>query len=372
MAFAAMYAMAKAARIESFSTSTWSSSRCRLDLGWRAVPQMIGSPVPVLLELLVVVVVHLAGLVTPRLWSCTVDGQVSGFWFWSEVAVRLTSSSGLSSLTGGGTGTRRSCRASWSWSMPSSGSSDRGPGPGPCGTRGTSPSSAPGRTRASPSPHAPVCRRPHIWRQYVAALSGNWCARRRLRYVCSPAGRPLHGQVPGSRAPVLALREAQTLRSPLWKKPGMSRPSPPSPREARRSATIAASAGLGGASVMAGRTLWSPPQGDLREGGVVHRRTTHSESRTSLGGRPWGPGIFRRALCPRDGPGAGFRGVAGACLSTCRSSPRGLRCPRGGGVDRAGVLAVSVTASEEPCVSTLWRAGARIRDPPSPPDMAIE
>ena len=35
LAFAAMYAMAKAARIESFSTSTWSSSRCRLDLGWR-------------------------------------------------------------------------------------------------------------------------------------------------------------------------------------------------------------------------------------------------------------------------------------------------------------------------------------------------
>ena len=59
---------------------------------------MIGGPVPVLPELLAVVAVRLAGQGDARLWSCTVDGQVSGFWVWSEVAVRLISSSALSSL----------------------------------------------------------------------------------------------------------------------------------------------------------------------------------------------------------------------------------------------------------------------------------
>ena len=57
---------------------------------------------------------------------------------------------------------------------------------------------------------------------------------------------------------------------------------------------IAASAGyLGGASARDGRTLWSPPQGDLHEEGV-HRRATYSEGRTSLSRRLCAPRIFRR------------------------------------------------------------------------------
>ena len=78
-----------------------------------AVPQTIGSPVPVLLELLVVVVVHLAGLGDALSMVLHLSmSQMSGFGFWSEVAVHLISSSGLSSPTGGGIDTRRSCRAS--------------------------------------------------------------------------------------------------------------------------------------------------------------------------------------------------------------------------------------------------------------------
>ena len=147
-------------------------------------------PVPVLLELLVAVVVHLAGLHHANVNRLVAVGQEDvRLWFWSEVAVRLDLQLRVELPNRRRYRHGRSCRAPRSWSMPSSGSSYRGPGPGPCGIRGRSPSSAPGRTRASPSPHAPVCRRPRIGRQCVAALSGSWCARRRLRCV-SPAGRP--------------------------------------------------------------------------------------------------------------------------------------------------------------------------------------
>ena len=137
-------------------------------------------PVPVLLELLVVVAVRLAGQGdAPSMVShCRWPGV--RLWFWSEVAVRLTSSSALSSPTGGGRH-RRSCRASRSWSAPSR-------------AVHIAVQDEPCLSLAA----APVCRRPRIGRQCVAALPGSWCARRRLRCVSLLQGRP-HGQVPGLR-----------------------------------------------------------------------------------------------------------------------------------------------------------------------------
>ena len=60
--------------------------------------------------------------------------------------------------------------------------------------------------------------------------------------------------------------------------------------------TIAASAGLGRASARAGRTLWSPPQGDLHKG-RVHRRARTARAGWALAGG-YGPGIFRRLSAP--------------------------------------------------------------------------
>lgn len=166
---------------------------------------MIGGPVPVLLELLVVVVVHLAGLVTPTSMVLHLSmSQMSGFWFWSEVAVRLTSSSALSSLD------RRRYRhettmsclvvlvhavfgqfISWSraravWH----------PGQVPLVCARTDPC-------LSFTARSSSVSRPHIWRQCVAALSGSRCARRRLKYVSLLQGWPLHGQVHRVCTPVL-------------------------------------------------------------------------------------------------------------------------------------------------------------------------
>ena len=109
---------------------------------------------------------------------------------------------------------------------------------------------------------------------------------------------------------------------------------------------IAASAGLGGASVTAGRTSCSPPpQGDLREGCVLTVGTTHSESKMSFWWTAMGATrIFRRASsAPATAQVQDSGGLAGAGLSACWSSPRESRCPRGG-IAWAGVLAASATA----------------------------
>ena len=129
---------------------------------------------------------------------------------------------------------------------------------------------------------APVCRRPCIWGQCVAPV-GQLVREEAAEVRLSPAGPAPTDRSPGPR-PCVDVWEAQTLLLP---------------REARRSATIAVSAGLGGASARAGRTLWSPPQGDLREGGVL---TVGPAQRGQDG--PWwaagDPGSSAGPL-PRDG-----------------------------------------------------------------------
>ncbi|ESU41406.1 Hypothetical protein GSB_153638, partial [Giardia duodenalis] len=133
---------------------------------------------------------------------------------------------------------------------------------------------------------------------------------------------------------------------------GMSRPSPPSP-----------SGRPGSRRLSQPLLVWVEPLREPVEPCGHPRRVVsargaclpsgpHSESRMDLGRRLWGPGSSAGPLPPRR-LGAGFGGLAGAGLSTCQPSPREPRCPRGGGVDRAGVLAASATASEEPCMSAL-------------------
>ena len=111
---------------------------------------------------------------------------------------------------------------------------------------------------------------------------------------------------------------------------------------------------------------WSPrgvrssPSGHAGEGG------------TSLGGRLWGPGIFRRPSAPATAQVQDSGGLAGAGLSDLLVLSSGVALLlRGGRVTWAGVLAVSVTASEEPCMSALC-VQVLSRDPSHPgrPDRA--
>ncbi|ESU44516.1 Hypothetical protein GSB_151603, partial [Giardia duodenalis] len=155
---------------------------------------------------------------------------------------------------------------------------------------------------------------------------------------------------------------------PLWKKPGTSRSG------------LLLLGRPGGRRLSQPLLVWAGPLREPVEPCGLLRRvvsargactvgTTHSEGRTSLGGRLWGPGSSAGSLPPLR-LGAGFRGSAGAGPSTCWSSLLEPRCPRGGGVDRAGVLAASVTASEEPCMSALC-VQVLSRDPsPGRPDRA--
>ena len=77
----------------------------------------------------------------------------------------------------------------------------------------------------------------------------------------------------------------------------------------------------------------------------------------------WVPRVFRRLSAPATAQVQDSGDSLELVCLTCRSSPQGSRCPRGGGVDRAGVLAASATASEEPCTSALC-VQVLSRDPP--------
>ena len=124
--------------------------------------------------------------------------------------------------------------------------------------------------------------RPHIWRQYVAALSGNWCARRRLRCV-SPAG-----PAPTDRSPGLA---------PLcWREGGR--------------ALLFPSGRPGGRRLSQPLLVWAGPLREPVEPPVVRpRRVISARGACTVGpaqreqDEPWwaavGPGIFRRASAPR-------------------------------------------------------------------------
>ena len=140
--------------------------------------------------------------------------------------------------------------------------------------------------------------RPHIWRQYVAALSGSWCVcvMRRLKYVCFScrAGPPRTvRRVSHSRAGV---REAQTLRGSLWKKPawaGRALLLLGRPGGRRLSQLLLVWAGPLREPV---EPCGPPPQGDLREG-CVFTIGPAQRGGTSLGERLWARGL-PQALCP--------------------------------------------------------------------------
>ena len=85
----------------------------------------------------------------------------------------------------------------------------------------------------------------------------------------------------------------------------------------------------------------------------------------SLGGRLWVRDL-PQALCPVTAQVQDSEDSLGLVCLTCRSSLLEPRCPRGGGVTWAGVLAAGATASEEPCMSALC-VQVLTRDPPSPP-----
>ena len=237
---------------------------------------------------------------------CRWPGVRLWFWSWRWLCV-LISSSGLSSPTGGGRH-RRSCRASRSWSH-----------------RLRAVQSRSMTSRASPSPPAPVCRRPRIWRQCVAPV-GQLVREEAAEVRLSPAGPAPTDGPPGPR-PRADVREARPSFSPG--RPGGRRLSQP-------------------LLVWAGplREPVEPPA--VRPRRVVSARGAcspsgpHSEGGMGPGGRYGGPGSSAGSL-PRDGPGAGFGGLAGAGLSVCWSSPRESRCPRGG-IAWAGVPAASATA----------------------------
>ena len=237
-------------------------------------------------------------------------------WFWSGVAVRLTSSSGLSSPTGGGRH-RRSCRAPRSWSAPS-----------------RAVQSWSRTSRASPSPPL-LSVAGRASGGSASPLSGNWCARRRLRCV-SPAG-PAPRTGPRVSRPRAGVREARPSFSSG--RPGGWRLSQP----------LLVWAGPLREPV---KLCGHPRRGDLHKGCVL---TVGPAQRGRDG--PWwaavGPGFFRRPSAPATAQVQDSGGLAGAGLSACWSSPREPRCPRGGGVDRAGVLAASATASEEPWMLAL-------------------
>ena len=186
----------------------------------------------------------------------------------------------------------------------------------------------------------------------ASRLSGSWCARRRLRCVCfSCRAGPSTDRSP-SLHPRADVREARPSFSPG--RPGGRRLSQP-------------------LLVWAGPLrepveLCGYPRRVVSARGACSPSGPHSEGRTSHGRRLWSPGSSAGPLPPRR-LGAGFGGLAGACLSTCWPSLLESQCPRGGGVAWVGVLAASAAASEEPCMSTLC-VQVLSRDPR--PDMAKE
>ena len=125
-----------------------------------------------------------------------------------EMAVRLTSSSALSSPTGGA-GTRRSCRAPRSWSALSRAVQSRS------------------RTsRASPSPPLLSVSGPRIWRQCVAPV-GQLVREEAVEVRLSCRAAP-HGRSTGSAPPCWREGGPDPPQPPV-EEAGMSRPSPPSP-----------------------------------------------------------------------------------------------------------------------------------------------
>ncbi|ESU40556.1 Hypothetical protein GSB_155023, partial [Giardia duodenalis] len=267
--------------------------------------------------------------VTPRLWSCTCRWPGVRLWFWSEVAVRLTSSSALNSPTGGGT--RRSCRASWSWSALSRAVYIVVQGPG----------------RASPSPPAP--------RQSAGRTSGGSasllcrvtgaCTRRRLKYVSPAEPAPSTDGPPGPRPrvdveggpdpPQLLVEEAgheQAEPSFSLGRPGSRRLSQPL-REPVEPPVVTPAG-------------WSP------RGVRTHRRArTARAGRALAGGR--GARDLPQALCPATARCRIPRTRWGWSIGLPALSSGVTLLLRGGGVAWASVLVVSAAASEEPCVSAL-------------------
>ena len=206
LAFAAMYAVAGRPGPRAFNVrvellgAAWT--------GWRepSVPQTIEGPVPVLPELLVAVAVRLAGQgdAPSTVPHCRWPGV--RLWLWSEVAMCLdlqlraelpdrrryrheTIMSCLVVLVHAVFGQFISwsrARAVWH------------PGHVPLVCARTDPC-------LSFTARSSSVSRPPLWRQCVAALSGNWCVRRRLKYVCfSCRAGPSTDRSTGSRAPVLA------------------------------------------------------------------------------------------------------------------------------------------------------------------------
>ena len=190
---------------------------------------------------------------------------------------------------------------------------------------------------------APVCCRPHTWRQCVAALSGNWCARRRLKYVCFSCRAGPHGQVPGPRPRVDA----------------EGGPDPPSPPGGQKIGDYRSLCWFGWGLCESRSNSVVTPAGWYPRGVRVHRRARTARAGWALVG---GCGIqgLPQALCPATAQVQDSEDSLGLVCPTWWSSLREPRCPRGGGVAWAGVLAASATASEEPwmlalCVQVLSR-----------------